>query len=833
MAAKLEDVYLPSFEQWNELVTDWIPRLASEVLSSHYVDSDGGRAFSVVLCEGSLVRYDEPSHHVYKAEFDVCGTRTGLVEFARLPRMVSQSPRTRFSGAFRTSTGYVYASTAMRIAHNKPIWRIDPASGRAFLQIRSRHPDKLGRSTCTLTYDSAKDSYFFPFIKTPVPRETLHSALKTRALEELSAVIGRPLDAIERLLRHECLPHLGANPLDKLAYLQRVHAERPAVSDNTCDMRFVEFESVALQFCQLLRQTFTRCAKLISRALIRRAARLRAQDAEPVCGARPVVPITFKPTRAEARAIANFAPINTAIQKGITTGKWEKRQGVTHRLITSNDLMIIYQLRRVLTTYLQSPGRVIEPRMLHSADRTDYTFGYLCAVNSADGKDCGLTLELGSTAILRGLQLLRPVLVNGKKTWMAHNEQLPLGSYSEFDQQAYLGIVARQAPFGNCDQGPRSILGCVMSRQFISADVIHPEAATIYHCDYAQRNLSQLQSNAMTNLVVWIMVYGDNEEDGAAVSQRFVDLGGLACSVTKTTRKPKPETLLSDPRARSAQGFCVVGGEQLSPEVRLRDEFTGLAISETDTAIRVRTRQPLQQGDKVSNLHGQKSTISRVIPMEDLPFSVRTGMTPDLIIHPAALTSRMTAGMLLEMLAGAAHACNPNGEKLTTQNVPEVLRAAGLTSNGTERVCDGTTGEMTEAEVFTGLVSYGRMEQIAVFKSNIHTTGPRDVGTRQPHAGRSKDGAPKAGPMELDAMTAHGATAVLAERTCHVSDETRRRWCKVCAIEIHGMACGHCRNPANTRIITVPHSTMALRAELAADGVMMKCLLRDVKRKHV
>lgn len=805
---------IPAASQWNEFITNWIPRLAREVLSAAYTSPETGRLYSCQLCEGSDVVTQEGNYHVYLAEFDVCGTRTGLVEYARFPKMILD-PDSRFRGMFKLDAGFVYTAVLMRIAHNVPLWKIDPTTGHATVQIRSQHPDKLGRSTCTLTYDCTRERYALPFIKQTIPRAVLHDALRTRNVSEISELLERDEEACHRLLRHEVLPHLGANPLDKLVHLQETIRARPAVSTNVCDMRFVEFESVAVQYSQLIRQTFTRCSKFISRALIRRAA-----SAELA---------TARPTRAEALRIANFAPVQRAIQRGLSTGKWELRQGVTHRLVTMNDMMIEYQRRRVHTTYLNSRGRVVEPRMLHAVDRTDYTYGYLCAVNSADGKDCGLTLELASTAVLRGFQLLRPVrLLNGKVVMMAHNKQLALGTYTEVDPQAYLGVCARQAPFSNHDQGPRTILGCVMSRQMISADTIHPEAATVYQSDYAQRTLAPIPDHTMTNVVVAVMQIEDNEDDGCAVSQRFVDFGGLYCSVTKTVRKRDPETLLREPRQRSAQGWIVVGGEKLSDEVKLRDEFTGLAVSETDTAIRIRTRQRLAQGDKVSNLHGQKSTIARVIPAEDMPFSVRTGMSPDVVINPAALSSRMTCGMLLEMLAGTTAAIGRYGEKLTATNCKEALRACGLTSNGCERFCDGTTGRLLEGEIFVGLIAYGRMEQIAGLKSNLRATGPRDPMTRQPLAGRSKDGAPKAGPMEIDAMVGHGATAITRERTCLVSDQVQRRWCKLCAIEVHGAACAHCRDPKNTRIITVPTSTMVLRNELQATGVMMKCLLRDL-----
>ena len=170
----------------------------------------------------------------------------------------------------------------------------------------------------------------------------------------------------------------------------------------------------------------------------------------------------------------------------------------------------------------------------------------------------------------------------------------------------------------------------------------------------------------------------------------------------------------------------------------------------------------------------------------------------------------MPLGMLLEMLAGKKACANQ------------------WVGRGTERLRSGTTGQEIVGEIYMGVVAYARMEQIAALKANVRASGPRDPVTNQPVRGRVNDGAPLAGPMEVDAMIAHGTTAFATERTCAVSDATRQRWCKLCCIEIHGEVCAHCRRPENTRDVIVPASTMTLRSELAANGIMLRCMLRDV-----
>jgi DNA-directed RNA polymerase I subunit RPA2 len=134
-------------------------------------------------------------------------------------------------------------------------------------------------------------------------------------------------------------------------------------------------------------------------------------------------------------------------------------------------------------------------------------------------------------------------------------------------------------------------------------------------------------------------------------------------------------------------------------------------------------------GDKFSSRHGQKGVLSFLWPEEDMPFSDRTGIRPDIIINPHAFPSRMTIGMLVESLAAKAGALEGTFVDATpfarTDQVTSpvtlygnILRGEGYSHCGSERLVNGCTGESFSVDIYIGVVYYQRLRHmVRVFSS--------------------------------------------------------------------------------------------------------------------
>ncbi|KAL2887920.1 DNA-directed RNA polymerase II subunit RPB2 [Ceratocystis lukuohia] len=247
--------------------------------------------------------------------------------------------------------------------------------------------------------------------------------------------------------------------------------------------------------------------------------------------------------------------------------------------------------------------------------------------------------------------------------------------------------------------------------------------------------------------------------------------------------------------------------------------------------VRVRTTKVPQIGDKFASRHGQKGTIGVTYRQEDMPFT-REGITPDIIINPHAIPSRMTIAHLIEcLLSKVATLKGMEGDAtpftdVTVDSVSALLRQHGYQSRGFEAMYHGHTGRKLRAQVFFGPTYYQRLRHMVDDKIHARARGPVQIMTRQPVEGRARDGGLRFGEMERDCMIAHGAAAFLKERLFEVSDAFRVHICEICGLMTpianlskQSFECRPCKNKTKIAQIHIPYAAKLLFQELQSMNI--------------
>jgi len=246
--------------------------------------------------------------------------------------------------------------------------------------------------------------------------------------------------------------------------------------------------------------------------------------------------------------------------------------------------------------------------------------------------------------------------------------------------------------------------------------------------------------------------------------------------------------------------------------------------------IRVRSTRIPQVGDKFASRHGQKGTVGITYRQEDMPFTAE-GITPDIVINPHAIPSRMTIGHLVEcLLSKLATLLGNEGDAtpftdLTVESVSHLLKARGYQSRGLEVMYHGHTGKKLQAQVYLGPTYYQRLKHMVDDKIHSRARGPVQILTRQPVEGRSRDGGLRFGEMERDCMISHGIASFLKERLFDASDAYRLHVCDICGLTAianlkkQSFECRACKNKVAISQLHIPYAAKLLLQELQAMNI--------------
>ncbi|MCI1926419.1 MAG: DNA-directed RNA polymerase subunit beta [[Lactobacillus] timonensis] len=263
---------------------------------------------------------------------------------------------------------------------------------------------------------------------------------------------------------------------------------------------------------------------------------------------------------------------------------------------------------------------------------------------------------------------------------------------------------------------------------------------------------------------------------------------------------------------QNVQVFTRENGDELSPGVNKM------------VRVYIAQKRKIQVGDKMSGRHGNKGTVSIVLPEEDMPY-MPDGTPIDIMLSPMGVPSRMNIGQVIELHLGMAarqlgiHIATPVFDGATDDDVWSAVKEAGLTADGKTVLYDGRTGEPFEQRIAVGVMHYLKLAHMVDDKIHARSIGPYSLVTQQPLGGKAQFGGQRFGEMEVWALEAYGAAYTLQEILTYKSDDVQGRVNTYEAI-INGSPIP---KPG------VPESFRVLVKELQALGLDMKVLDDDHK----
>jgi len=294
--------------------------------------------------------------------------------------------------------------------------------------------------------------------------------------------------------------------------------------------------------------------------------------------------------------------------------------------------------------------------------------------------------------------------------------------------------------------------------------------------------------------------------DSAFAADGYCDDDKINKKVDKILKKTE-ELLAVKESEMNIEVDKIIRGAELSPGVKQL------------VKVRIAIRRKLSVGDKMAGRHGNKGVVSRIVPIEDMPY-LEDGTPIDILLNPLGVPSRMNVGQILETHLGwAANELNikvktPVFDGAELSEIKEMLKKANLPVSGKVKLYDGHTGRPFDSEVTVGIIYMMKLLHLVDNKIHARSIGPYSLVTQQPLGGKAQFGGQRFGEMEVWAMEAYGAAYALQELLTVKSDDVIGR-SKVYEAIVKG------ENPPEPGI---PESFNVLVKELQALGLDVKLI---------
>lgn len=193
--------------------------------------------------------------------------------------------------------------------------------------------------------------------------------------------------------------------------------------------------------------------------------------------------------------------------------------------------------------------------------------------------------------------------------------------------------------------------------------------------------------------------------------------------------------------------------------------------------VYVAQKRKISEGDKMSGRHGNKGVISRIVPVEDMPF-LPDGTPVDILLNPLGVPSRMNIGQILEVHLGMAcrklgglKVSTPVFDGISNEEIMKMMEAAGMDKDGKTILYSGETGERFDSRINVGVMYMIKLVHMVDDKLHARAIGPYSLVTQQPLGGKAQKGGQRFGEMEVWALEAYGAAYVLQEMLTIKSDD--------------------------------------------------------------
>ncbi len=300
------------------------------------------------------------------------------------------------------------------------------------------------------------------------------------------------------------------------------------------------------------------------------------------------------------------------------------------------------------------------------------------------------------------------------------------------------------------------------------------------------------------------------------------------------------------------------GGRVIGIYRQSRDRGDELAPGVNELVrVFVAQKRKIQQGDKLSGRHGNKGVISRILPVEDMPY-LADGTPIDVILNPLGVPSRMNVGQLLENhlgwaakwgwsddpnctepVEGPMYVATPVFDGATEQEISACIQAANrnlinmnhakygdkardefvpqLSETGKTWLFDGRTGEKFREPITVGQTYILKLGHLVDDKIHARSTGPYSLITQQPLGGKAQFGGQRFGEMEVWALYAYGASNVLQEILTIKSDDTAGRVKSYEAI-VKGENLPDAEVPESFKVLIKEMQALCLNVELLGEG---------------